>query len=176
MAQTLVLDQAYSPIKVISWQRAVTLLSLGKVELVSSYDDKEIRSVSLVIKMPAVIRLLQAFRRHKKPVKFSRVNILARDKWRCAYCKCKLTIADATYDHVVPSSLGGKTEWTNICSACEACNRKKSNHTLEQAGMKIHTKLERPSWVPVLEIRLSKESLPAAWQDWLYWNEPLEEG
>lgn len=174
--QTLVLDQAYAPIKIVSWQRAITLLSLGKVELVSEYDDKEIRSVSLVIKMPAVIRLLQAFRRHKKPVKFSRVNILARDRWKCAYCKCKLTMADATYDHVLPRSQGGKTEWTNICAACEACNRKKANRTPEQAGMKIHTKLERPSWVPVLEIRLSKESLPAAWQDWLYWNEPLEEG
>ena len=65
--KTLLLDQAYTPLKVVSWQRAITLLTLQKVEIISSYD-KEVRSTSIVFKMPAVARLIKAFKRHKKPV------------------------------------------------------------------------------------------------------------
>ena len=80
--RTLLLSQGFEPIKVISWQRAITLLTLGKVEVIEEYD-AELKAVSLVIKAPAVVRLLRAFRRHAKPVKFSRVNIYARDGYRC---------------------------------------------------------------------------------------------
>ena len=60
--QTLMLSQGYEPIKVVSWQRAITLLTLGKVEVIEEYD-QEVRSTSLVLKMPAVVRLLSSFRR-----------------------------------------------------------------------------------------------------------------
>ena len=78
--RTLLLSQSYEPLKVISWQRAFTLLCLGKVEVLEEYD-QDIRSITIVFKMPAVVRLINAFRRHRKPVKFSRVNIYARDKY-----------------------------------------------------------------------------------------------
>ena len=54
----------------------------------------------MIIKIPAVVRLLRAFRRHARPVKFSRVNIYARDNYRCQYCGKKASISDLTYDHV----------------------------------------------------------------------------
>src|SRR5262249_31921020 len=111
--RTLVLSQGYEPIKVIPWQRAITLLFLGKVEVLEEYGDN-IHSVSLIIKVPAVVRLLRAFRRHAKPVKFSRVNIYARDCYKCQYCGKKASMHELTYDHVVPRSQGGRTEWTNI--------------------------------------------------------------
>src|SRR6185503_10360923 len=66
-AQTLLLNQGFEPIKVISWQRAISLLFLGKVEVLEEYD-RDIRSVNLIIKVPAVVRLLRAFRRHARPV------------------------------------------------------------------------------------------------------------
>ena len=89
--RTLLLSQGYEPIKIISWQRAMTLLTLDKVEVVEEYDT-EIRALSLVINVPAVVRLRKAFRRHAKPVKFSRVNIYARDDYRCQYCGTKCSI------------------------------------------------------------------------------------
>ena len=76
-ARTLVLSQGYEPVKVITWQRAITLLFLGKVEVLEEYD-RDVKSVSLIIKVPAVVRLLRAFRRHARPVKFSRVRIVRR--------------------------------------------------------------------------------------------------
>jgi len=44
--RTLLLSQSYEPIKIISWQRAMTLLLLDKVEVVEEYDT-EIRGTSL---------------------------------------------------------------------------------------------------------------------------------
>jgi|TARA_B110000881_G_scaffold203153_1_gene203662 5-methylcytosine-specific restriction endonuclease McrA len=36
---------------------------------------------------------------------------------------------ELTLDHVIPRSLGGKTTWTNIVSACKKCNNEKASHT-----------------------------------------------
>ena len=170
--QTLVLSQSYEPIKVISWQRAITLLFLNKVEVIEEYD-RNIKHVSYVIKMPAVVRLLRAFRRHKKPVKFSRVNIYGRDNYKCQYCAKKLTLAEGTYDHVVPRAQGGKTEWTNIVTACEECNSRKANRTPEQAGMKLLSRPVRPDWVPIMTICLGSTP-PEAWRDYIYWAGSLD--
>src|SRR5689334_5251132 len=148
--RTLLLSQGYEPIKVISWQRAITLLFLGKVEVLEEYDEHHIRSVSLVIKVPAVVRLLRAFRRHAKPVKFSRVNIYARDNYKCQYCGHKASMSELTYDHVVPRSQGGRTEWTNIVTCCYECNRHKGGRTPKQAGMHLLAQPHQPNWVPAV--------------------------
>src|SRR5688572_30990497 len=153
-SRTLLLSQGYEPIKVISWQRAITLLFLGKVEVLEEYDHN-VRSVSIVIKIPAVVRLLRAFRRHAKPVKFSRVNIYARDHYRCQYCGRRASISELTYDHVTPRSQGGRTEWTNIVTACHDCNRRKGGRTPSQAGMRLLHEPQQPRWVPAVTIRVS---------------------
>ena len=171
--RTLLLSQSYEPIKVISWQRAIVLLSLGKVEVIEEYD-RDIRTVSVVIKMPAVVRLLRAFRRHKKPVKFSRVNIYARDKYRCQYCGKKAPMKELTYDHVLPRSRGGKTTWTNIVTCCYECNRTKANRTPREARMRLRKEPIQPKWVPAVSIRLSASSMPDAWRDYLYWTGTIE--
>ena len=170
---TLLLNQGYQPIKVIPWQRAITLLFLGKVEIVSEYD-KEVRSTSVVFKMPAVARLIKAFKRPKKPVKFSRVNIYSRDQWCCQYCNKQFSMAELTYDHVVPRAQGGKTTWENITSSCAPCNTKKGGRTPAQAGMKLKKKPVRPTWVPSVQVVVSQESCPDAWRDYMYWTTPLE--
>jgi 5-methylcytosine-specific restriction endonuclease McrA len=171
--QTLLLSQGYEPIKVISWQRAITLLFLGKVEVVEEYAD-ELRSVNLVIKVPAVVRLLRAFRRQHRPVKFSRVNIYARDGYKCQYCGSKASLVDLTYDHVVPRSQGGATDWTNIVTCCYLCNRKKGGRTPKEAGMRLLAQPVQPNWVPAVTIRVSLRSVPDAWRDYLYWTGELK--
>jgi 5-methylcytosine-specific restriction endonuclease McrA len=170
--QTLVLSQSYEPIKIVSWQRAITLLFLGKVEVIEQYD-RDIKTTSLLIKIPAVVRLLNVFRRHKKPVKFSRINIYGRDKYTCQYCGVKKSIGDLTYDHVVPRAQGGKTTWTNIATSCSDCNRHKANRTPSQAGMKLLKVPAQPTASPVLIVTVSRESVPDAWRDYLYWTQEL---
>ena len=36
--RTLVLDQGYQPHRIVTWQKAVTMLFGGKVEVVEEYD------------------------------------------------------------------------------------------------------------------------------------------
>lgn len=170
--RTLVLSQAYEPIKVVSWQRALTLLTLGKVEVLEEYD-WTVRSVTVVIKVPAVVRLLRAFRRRRQPVRFSRVNIYARDRYRCQYCGDRKPLAELTFDHVVPRRAGGRTEWTNIVTACQDCNLSKGARTPHQAGMRLLTTPVRPDWVPAVTISISLRSVPDAWRDYLYWTGEL---
>ncbi len=173
-AQTLVLDQGYAPVKIVSWQRAVQLLFLNKVEVVEEYDE-DVRSTFLVIKIPSVVRLLQRFRRHRKPVKFSRVNIYGRDDYKCQYCGRRKPMPELTYDHVIPRTQGGLTVWSNIVTACEDCNTRKGGRTPEQARMKLRKMPVQPQDVPAMVIAVSRESVPDAWRDYLYWTGSLDE-
>lgn len=166
MERTLLLSQSYEPIATISWQRAICLLTLGKVEIVEEYD-RDVRSVSVVFKMPSVVRLIRAFRRHRKRVKFSKQNVFARDRWRCQYCGTKAPISDLTYDHMLPRSRGGKTCWENIVTACRDCNARKADRTPEEAGMKPRKRPERPNWVPVFSVNVS-QNIPDTWRDYCW--------
>lgn len=172
--QTLVLDQGYAPVKIVPWWRAVQLLTLGKVEVVEEYDH-DVRSTYLVIKMPAVVRLLRGFRRHRKPVKFSRANIYGRDDYSCQYCGKKPPIEELTYDHVIPRSRGGLTNWTNIATACGPCNLKKADRTPAEARMKLRREPRQPVDVPAILVAVSRKSAPDAWRDYLYWTGALDE-
>lgn len=59
-----------------------------------------------------------------------RVRILARDRYRCAYC---LTVGGALeVDHIVPVSRGGSNNDDNLTAACKPCNRGKSNKLLAE--------------------------------------------
>jgi 5-methylcytosine-specific restriction endonuclease McrA len=166
--RTLLLSQGYEPIKIIPWQRAMILLTLDKVDVVEEYD-AEVRAPSIVVRIPAVVRLRKAFRRFAKPVKFSRVNIYARDGHRCQYCGVKCATDQLTYDHVVPRSRGGRTSWDNIVSCCYACNRRKANRTPAEAKMLLRSTPVRPAWLPAVQIRVSTRSVPDAWRDYVYW-------
>jgi 5-methylcytosine-specific restriction endonuclease McrA len=172
--RTLVLSQGFEPLSVVSWKQAITMFFLGKCEVLEEYD-QNIKTTGFAIKIPAVVRLINAIRRHKKPVKFSRINIYGRDKYTCQYCGKKHSINDLTYDHVVPRSKGGKTTWANIATCCEPCNRRKSNRTPKEAGMNLLKEPEQPTATPVLVVTVSRESVPDAWRDYLYWTGALEQ-
>lgn len=174
--RTLVLDQGYQPHRIVSWQRAVIMLFDGKVEVVEEYDEA-IRSVSITIKIPAVVRMLRAVRGRRRAIKFSRINVATRDDFRCQYCSNKFVLRRLTYDHVVPRSRGGRTTWENIVMACYPCNEAKRNRTPEQAGMQLRKQPVKPSWLPVIAFHVdATHSIPDAWANWLYWHGALEEG
>lgn len=174
MENVLLLNISYEPIKIIDWQKAITLLCLGKVEVIEEYG-RNIRSVSFTIKLPSVVRLLNVVKRNKKPVKFSRQNIYARDKYKCQYCGVKFPSEDLTYDHVLPKSRGGRTEWTNIVTCCIDCNRKKGGKTPREASMKLLKKPVMPAWVPAVRLTIGFKKVPETWREYLYWNVELLE-
>lgn len=175
MEQTLVLNATYEPIKIVDWQRAITLWCRGKVEIIETHD-REVRSVSLTFKLPSVVRLLHFVKLRKRPtVPFTRANIYARDNYTCQYCDVQFSPEKLTFDHVVPVAHGGQRGWTNIVTACEPCNRKKGARTPAEAGMRLVHTPRRPLILPRTSVKIAVGiQTPATWFDYLYWNVELE--
>jgi 5-methylcytosine-specific restriction endonuclease McrA len=174
MEQVLLLNITYEPLRIINWKKAITLFLLGKVEVLEEYGH-EIHSVSFSVKLPSVVRLLWLVKRPKTPIRFSRQNIYARDKYACQYCGKKFPSEELSYDHVIPKSRGGKTEWGNIVTCCFRCNRKKGGRTPKEARMKLIRKPSFPAWLPALKITIGFKEVPSSWRDYLYWNVELLE-
>jgi 5-methylcytosine-specific restriction endonuclease McrA len=180
MSNTLVLDASYQPVAVIGWQRAVTLLFEGKIEVIEEYEDAFIRSVTIELKMPSVVRFLRAIRGRKRAIKFSRDNVYVRDGGKCQYCGDKVPRAKLTYDHVLPRAMGGGTNWNNVVICCYDCNQKKSCRTPEQAHMKLLSIPAKPKKLPD-SMRFTftlQKNTPDSWRQWVtsvaYWGGELE--
>ena len=166
MSRTLLLTSWFFPHKVIRWEDAVTMLYLSKADRVIDYE-QEVHSPSVTMKLPAVIRLHRNIGRTKRGVRFSRVNVFTRDGFRCQYCGTKLPMSKLTYDHVTPRSCGGRTEWTNIVSACRPCNSRKRNRTPDQSGMFPHNPPKRPKSLPMTRPIIDTTHAPREWRDFL---------
>lgn len=177
---TLVLTNAYEPVARVSWQRAVTLLWEGKVEVIEEYESRTVRSVTIELKVPSIIRFLNTIRRRKPAVKFSRENVYSRDHGSCQYCLKKVPRDEATYDHVLPKAQGGQTTWTNVVIACTPCNQKKGGRTPEQARMHLRSHPVKPDHVAnTMKLTfLFDKNVPQSWKqlmmDYGYWRGELE--
>ena len=176
MEQTLLLNASYEPLKVVHWQKAITLFCQGKVEVIAVYD-REIRAVSVSFKLPSVIRLLRfvKIKRRFDYVPFSRANIYARDNHTCQYCNGPFSTADLTFDHVVPVAQGGRKDWENIVTCCVSCNRRKGGRTPAEAGMRLVRPPRRPDSAPAIRITVGLRNAPESWRDYLYWNVELDD-
>ena len=170
MEQTLVLNATYEPLKVVDWQRAMTLWAQGKVEVVEEHE-REVRSVSFSFRLPSVVRLLHFVKLKRRPVvQFTRANIYARDRFTCQYCDTAFAPEHLTFDHVVPAAQGGTRRWENIVTACEPCNSKKGARTPDEAGMTLTRQPRRPAVLPpVMRVTVGLKA-PEAWFDFLYWT------
>ena len=167
--RTLVLDMGYQPINTVPFTRALSYIAKGKVEVLEEYE----QPIHPDWKAPAVVRLTHWIQPFKSRVKFSRQNVLARDRWRCQYCGERKATRELTFDHVVPRAQGGRTVWENIVMACVACNAHKADRTPEQAGMKLRKRPVRPAWLPIFNMALSQVvSIPPEWRD--YWTTELQ--
>ena len=140
------------------------LFCLEKVEVVEQYANEFIRSARQLWNVPCVVRYVKA--RHKqqsKIVRLSKSSVYARDKGQCQYCQKKIKLNVSTLDHVIAKSKGGQMVWENIVLACHACNQKKANKSLEQAGM---TLLSIPV-CPKESFTPDKNTMPQEWALWI---------
>jgi HNH endonuclease len=68
---------------------------------------------------------------------FSKAKLVKRDRYTCAYCGEQFAERDLQCEHILPVSRGGAWSWTNLVSACGACNGRKGTRTPEEAGMPL---------------------------------------
>jgi len=172
MEQILVLNSTYEPLQVVSWKRAIRMLFQEKVEVVEEYD-QEIRSVTISVRLPSVLRLLRyvSVKRHHHQVKFTRSNIYSRDGYRCQYCGRRFPGGQLTYDHVVPVARGGHKSWENIVTCCIRCNRKKGDRTPEEAGLRPLRRPKAPHGFPHrINFLLWGGKTPDSWKNYIFWS------
>jgi len=171
-AAVLVLDVDFQPLRIEHWREVICDFFNGKVEVIHDSEDLTIKTVSRNYPMPSVVRVLRRFRRDKQAIKFSRVNVYARDAFTCQYCGERKMTEELTFDHVHPRAQGGKTCWENIVAACVPCNFAKANRTPGQAGMKLHRKPKKPHALPTVLVEMTGKNVPDEWK--YYWSASLE--
>lgn len=163
--KVLVLNQDYSPLTVCTVQRAFLLVFLEKADLLEADQNEELHTVSTTYPMPAVIKVKKYIQVPYRGVVLTRQNIFKRDHGLCQYCGID---GDLTLDHLVPRSKGGKSTWNNLVTACKACNAKKGNYTLEEAGLVLKRPPFKPSYIMFL-----RNNLGAMKKEWAsYLNTP----
>ena len=188
----LVLNRNYQPVHVTSVKRAFSLLYQGVAKAIDEqyklYEFADwaalsatqdcITTVNRTIRVPRVLVLSAYEYLPKGRVRFSRLNIYARDQDTCQYCAKTLPRSELNLDHVNPRSQGGKTTWENVVCSCVPCNLKKGGRTPEQAGIKLLRKPFRPRWTPLFRGAIRR----VTYREWLpflrvedssYWNVEL---
>jgi len=163
----LVLNRSFVPIHVTTARRAFTMVYQDVAKVVSpSYEtfdfaswtrqevngDASIGTSSGAIRVPRVIALLSFDRIPRRHVRYSRLNVFARDKFTCQYCGAKPHRSSLNLDHVVPRSLGGRTTWENVVCCCVDCNRRKGGRTPQQARLRLRRRPARPRWTPLVNL------------------------
>lgn len=166
--KTLILNASYQAIHVATWEDTMCLFLSGKAEVISYYDDIDIRSVSETYKLPSIIRVNCKKKFIREFVSLNRHSLFKRDKYRCAYCGYFFTKKQLTIDHIQPISKNGdKKTWENLVTACGKCNHKKADNNPEEARMPLIYDVFPLKWTPKMGLSLGDE-YPEEWNNWIY--------
>jgi len=162
MRRTLLLNNTYEPLAVVSLTRAVSLVVAGKADVLSA-GEGEFRSANTSVPVPEVIRLRYYVKvPYRTRLRLSRQALMARDNHKCGYCGQKAT----TIDHIRPRSKGGLHEWKNVVACCRPCNQKKGDKQLsELPNFKLRIKPYSPTGIRWVIVGIG--DLSPAWEQWL---------
>lgn len=194
-SNVLVLNRSYFPVHITTLRRAFCLLYQGIAramdaeyrtfdfqswaELSVAVHDESIGLIGRAIRVPRIIVLVAYDRMPRRGVRFSRMNIMLRDRHACQYCGKKFARNNLNLDHVMPRSKGGATTWENVVTSCHACNRKKGGKIPQEAHMHLIRAPFRPASLPFLDlsqhrIRYDEWKPFFNFVDFSYWNAELE--
>jgi 5-methylcytosine-specific restriction endonuclease McrA len=148
MNTAMVLNACYSPLGETSIARALNLVRTGRAEIVR--DRGELRSASLVVRIPDIIRLFAYVTFRQSHVPLTKRAVIARDAGMCQYCGT--TSGRMTVDHVVPRSRGGADSWANWVCACFSCNQAKDDRTPAEAGFRLRRSPKEPGLMLLLRV------------------------
>lgn len=140
------------PLSTITWQDAVKIMVLGKADVILWHENWTIHSSNWETNVPSVL-ILREYMKPKNTVRFNRASLYVRDEGKCQYCDTTLNYKTATIDHVIPSSKGGKTNWTNCALSCGPCNSKKG----DKQGFKPKTTPYKPDYFELVNKRMKFE-------------------
>lgn len=168
---TLVLNRDMMPIKMlpvstVTWENAIKAIYAEHATVVHEYEDWEVHSPSVTIRVPSVI-MVRDYVHYDKQIPWNEEYLKLRDRYRCQYCEKRFPAQHLTQDHVVPRKYGGKTNWENIVSACGPCNHRRGHNIKIQPRIKPY----KPTYWELVQ---KAKELPLivpdeSWVDYLDW-------
>lgn len=170
-AAILLLNGDYRPLRVIPLKRAISLLSKNCVDVVETFHDRLLRSVSTAQPFPAVLRLRYYVNVPQKRAVWSRRAVFARDHYRCSYCGKSLGHNEAELEHIIPKEQCAKqgiraSVWSNTTTACRKCNARKANRTMHDAGLRFFDPNYEPKSPRTSYIVVSGD-IPESWRKYI---------
>lgn len=165
----LVLNRNYLALAVCTVRRPLCLVLTGKAELLVAAAQTTIATASRAVPAPAVIRVDTPAFRGPRGTHLSGRTVFARDDYRCQYCGRSFPAAELTLDHVIPRRQGGARSFTNLVTACRACNHRKADRTPAEARMTLartHYGMPRQTIYGHIA-RTMPPASRALWQDFL---------
>lgn len=113
--------------------------------------DLAIHTARMKVRVPTVL-IAKNF--NKMPVKKfkgkpSKDAIWVRDEGIDQYTGLPLRREDATIDHIIPQSKGGRDTWENLATTHKKINSAKGNRSNEEAGLKLIRPAKAPAPVPI---------------------------
>lgn len=108
-----------------------------------------------------------------------RFEILRRDNHTCRYCGRSAPEVKLTIDHVVPETLGGTDDPSNLVAACGDCNSGKSSvpadaplvGDVEADALRWATAMQHVAAIRVQQVedrRAIVDRFRSLWDDWTY--------
>jgi 5-methylcytosine-specific restriction endonuclease McrA len=172
---TLFLNADYTPMSVaplsmLTWKESVKMVYAETVDVIELYSNWTVRSPRQVFGVPSIV-VNKTYVKTSRSVKFNKYNLCLRDEYQCQYCRGDFDTRSLTMDHVVPKCAGGKTSFTNIVMACQACNTRKGHRTV----MKPCREPLRPQLAEIVAKarRMPLEIPDAGWIPYIGWNPRL---
>jgi 5-methylcytosine-specific restriction endonuclease McrA len=178
----LILNKNWIPIRVETVRKSLKYVFDDKAKIVDpktyeiytfeewitlpvSYNEDYIVTSGGDIRVPTVILLKGYGKVPNHKVRLTRRNLLIRDHYRDQYTGELLSNKDATLDHVIPKSKGGKTTWTNLVIASKAINKKKADKTPHEAGLTLKRSPYEPTWNTFFTLYITE--MPDDWKNFL---------
>lgn len=162
----LLLNASWEVVRLISWQRAVCLLMQNKALPPGAYDHHfDVQTSDGVFSLPSAIVLKKFVHVPFHSMRPTRRNIFRRDGFTCQYTGKRLSVQEATIDHIIPTSRGGKNTWANMVTCSREVNIRKGNRPLNETTLKLIREPKAPSRTDLLiginpEIEEWKQFLP----------------
>jgi 5-methylcytosine-specific restriction endonuclease McrA len=173
----------YSPLSTAHWQQVMFLYVKGlttglpRFTIVEYYPDVFVHHGrdGAKIQLPSVIAHLK-YRPPPKTLPMTKYNVYLRDGFTCQYSGQQLPTQNLSWDHIVPTSRGGKTSWENIVSAEQKVNELKDSMSLKEFERiheyKLRAMPTEPTWGELYNQgrKHPPSYLHDSWKEYLQWE------
>jgi 5-methylcytosine-specific restriction endonuclease McrA len=183
----LALNADFGVLGALPWRQALTSVLAGRAYVVDEYAACA-RSARASFRLPSVIARRSFAPTEHRTAAFTRHNLFlayaelvdGRVAWRCALCGGATHDArDLNFEHVLPRSRGGLSNWSNVVLAHHGCNNAKGNRTLAEAGLTLRVRPRAPTnrEIATIRLRTAYPHPPIEWRGYIdeaYWTTPLD--